>query len=63
MDPRDFGATAAGRCVKAREVGLGEYLAVVPNPLPPQIEYDRTLSQYVSEAARMLKMGENGSQA
>jgi len=25
MDPKDFEDTSAGRCVKAREVGLGEY--------------------------------------
>jgi len=54
MDPKDFEDTATGRCVKAREIGLGEYWAFVPNPLPPQIEYDQTLSQYLSEADRML---------
>ena len=46
MDPKDFRDTTSGRLVKTVENAW----AFVPNPLPPEIEYDSKLSLLLSEA-------------
>lgn len=50
MDPREFANSSAGRCVKT----LTGYWAFVPNPLPPDISYDKSLIRLLSEADRLL---------
>lgn len=50
MDPSDFKSSSAGKCIKT----LKDYWAFVPNPLPPQIDYDRKIIQLLSEADRLL---------
>lgn len=50
MNPDDFKNSPAGSCVYTPT----RYCAFVPNPLPPQIEYDRTLAHLLSDARGML---------
>ena len=50
MDPREFANSSAGQCVK----NLTGYWAFVPNPLPPDISYDKSLIRLLSEADRLL---------
>ena len=50
MDPREFANSSAGQCVKT----LTGYWAFVPNPLPPDISYDKSLIRLLSEADRLL---------
>ncbi len=50
MNPKDFENSGAGRCINK----LKGYWAFVPNPLPPEINYDRELIRLLSEADRLL---------
>jgi len=50
LDPREFANSSAGQCVK----NLTGYWAFVPNPLPPDISYDKSLIRLLSEADRLL---------
>ena len=50
MNPKDFENSGAGRCINT----LKGYWAFVPNPLPPEINYDRELIRLLSEADRLL---------
>lgn len=50
MNPKDFENSTAGKCINT----LKGYWAFVPNPLPPEIIYDRELIRLLSEADRLL---------
>ncbi len=50
MNPKDFEKSSSGKCIKT----LKGYLAFVPNPLPPAIEYDKNIILLLSEADRLL---------
>ncbi|MDY6864229.1 MAG: Fic family protein [Thermodesulfobacteriota bacterium] len=50
MNHKDFENSSAGKCIKTSE----EYWAFVPTALPPQIKYDSTLIQFLSDADRLL---------
>ncbi len=50
MDPKDFENSPSGKCIKTPQ----EYWAFVPNPLPPNIDYDKKLIHLLSEANRLL---------
>ena len=50
MDPKEFGGSPSGRCIRSVE----GYWAFVPNPLPPIIKYDERLIYLLSEAQRLL---------
>ncbi|HWP90757.1 MAG TPA: Fic family protein [Thermodesulfobacteriota bacterium] len=50
MDPTNFKNSSAGRCINT----LKDYWAFVPNPLPPEIKYDKELIRLLSEADRLL---------
>jgi len=50
LNPKDFENSGAGRCINT----LKGYWAFVPNPLPPEINYDRELIRLLSEADRLL---------
>jgi len=50
LNPKDFENSRAGSCVKT----LQGYWAFIPNPLPPQIEYDQELIRSLSEADRLV---------
>lgn len=50
MDPRDFAKSPSVQCIKTLE----GYWAIVPNPLPPGIKYDKELIRLLSEADRLL---------
>ncbi len=50
MKLEDFAGSRSGRCIRA----LGDYFAFVPNPLPPQLKYDKKLIQLLSDADRQI---------
>lgn len=50
MNPKDFQNSTAGRCINT----LKGYWAFVPNPLPPEITYDKELISLLTEAHRLL---------
>ncbi|MGH7800771.1 MAG: hypothetical protein ACREOW_09115 [Thermodesulfobacteriota bacterium] len=50
MNPEDFENSTAEKCINT----LKGYWAFVPNPLPPEIIYDRELIRLLSEADRLL---------
>lgn len=50
MNPADFKSSKAGRCIKTPE----DYWAFSPNDLPPDIVYDKELSNCLSKADRAL---------
>ena len=50
MNPKDFENSTAGKCINT----LKGYWAFVPNPLPPEIIYDRELIRLHSDADRLL---------
>lgn len=57
MDPKDFQQTTSGRVVQTRQ----GYWAFVPNPLPPEIEWDVELSKELAEAtAEMVNLNNLG---
>jgi Fic family protein len=49
LNPKDFENSTTGKCKNIRG-----YWAFVPNPLPPEINYDRELIRLLSEADRLL---------
>lgn len=50
MDPDKFRASSAGRYIKT----VRGYWAFLPNPLPPEVEYDNALTSLLSRADRLL---------
>ena len=50
MNPGDFQNSSAGKCIKT----LRGYWAFIPNPLPPSIDYDKSLIHLLSKADRLL---------
>lgn len=50
MNPKEFENSSAGRCINT----LRGYWAFVPNPLPPEMTYDRELIRLLSDADRLL---------
>jgi len=50
VDPKNFKNSSAGKCINT----LKDYWAFVPNPLPPEIKYDKELIRLLSEADRLL---------
>jgi cell filamentation protein, protein adenylyltransferase len=50
LNPKDFENSKSGRCINT----LKGYWAFVPNPLPPEITYDKKLIRLLSEADRLL---------
>lgn len=50
MNPKDFETSSAGQCVKT----LRGYWAFIPYPLPPGINFDKSLISLLSEADRLL---------
>ena len=50
MNPKDFENSSAGKCIKT----LGVYRAFIPNPLPPNIHFDKETMYLLSEADRLL---------
>lgn len=50
MNPQDFEKSPSVQCIKTLE----GFWTIVPNPLPPRIEYDKELIRLLSEADRQL---------
>lgn len=50
MNPKDFKASSAGRCIRT----LQRYWAFVPHPLPPTLALDWELVRLLSDADRAL---------
>ena len=50
LNSKDFENSKSGRCINT----LKGYWAFVPNPLPPEITYDKKLIRLLSEADRLL---------
>ncbi|GAG99277.1 unnamed protein product, partial [marine sediment metagenome] len=50
MNPEDFKESSSGKCIKT----LTDYWAYMPNPLPPQINYNKNLVSLLSEGDRLL---------
>lgn len=50
MNPDSYKNSSAGKCIKT----LRDYWAFIPNPLPPEINYDKELILTLSEADRLL---------
>jgi len=50
MNPKDFEKSPSVQCIKTLE----GFWAIVPNPLPPSIKYDKELIRLLSEADRQL---------
>lgn len=50
MKHTDFINSTSGNCIKTSK----GYWAFMPNPLPPQIDYDKSLIRHLSEADRLL---------
>ena len=53
MNPEQFINSSSGRVI---QVGQGEiaYWSFVPNPLPPQLDFDSALIRLLSDADRAL---------
>ena len=52
MDPKNFNRNRAGKFIKAKE----GYISFIPDPLPPRLEWDSSLSSLLSEASNKLGM-------
>ena len=50
MNPENFKQASSGKCIKT----LTGYWAYIPNPLPPQINYNKELISLLSEGDRLL---------
>jgi Fic family protein len=50
MNPKDFESSTSGKCIK----NPGGYWAFLPNPLPPNIDFDKRLIQLLSDADRLI---------